>query len=110
MYKTNMAKVTIEIRNLSKGQARAIEEYFAVWDFLNQKNMSMWCSFFVDCQSGFIPSVKVNGEKPKRFMKDIGVRVGKVKFVTDTGDVEDDMYLLDYERVAKALNDDNKQE
>ena len=110
MYKTNMEKVTIEIRNLSKGQARAIEEYFAVWDFLNQKNMSMWCSFFVDCQSGFIPSVKVNGEKPKRFMKDIGVRVGKVKFVTDTGDVEDDMYLLDYERVAKALNDDNKQE
>ena len=43
-------------------------------------------------------------------MKDIGLRVGKVKFVTDTGDVEDDMYLLDYERVAKALNDENKQE
>ena len=48
----------------------------------------------------------VNGEDPKRFMKDIGLRVGKVKFVTDEGDLEDDMYLLDYERVSKALEDD----
>ena len=35
-----MEKVTIEINNLSPGQARAIEEYFAVWKFLNEKNMS----------------------------------------------------------------------
>ena len=110
MYKTNMEKVTIEIRNLSKGQARAIEEYFAVWDFLNQKNMSMWCSFFVDCQGGFIPSVKVNGEKPKRFMKDIGLRVGKVKFVTEQGDMEDQMYLLDYEKIEKALADGEEED
>ena len=39
-------------------------------------------------------------------MKDIGLRVGKVKFVTDDGDLEDDMYLLDYERISKALEDD----
>jgi len=44
---------------------------------------------------------KVNGEDPKRFMKDIGLRVGKVKFVTDEGDLEDDMYLLDYEEFQK---------
>jgi hypothetical protein len=40
-------------------------------------------------------------------MKDIGLRVGKVKFVTDEGDLEDDMYLLDYERVAQALAEDD---
>ena len=100
-----MEKVTIEIRNLTHGQARAIEEYFAVWKFLNEKNMSMWCSFFVDCQGKFIPSIKVNGEEPKRFMKDIGLRVGKVKFVSEKGEEEDDMYLLDYERVEKALSE-----
>jgi hypothetical protein len=98
-----MEKVTIEINNLSHGQARAIEEYFAVWKFLNEKNMSMWCSFFVDCQGKFIPTVKVNGQSPRRFMKDIGLRVGKVKFVSEKGEEEDDMYLLDYERVEKAL-------
>ena len=98
-----MEKVTIEINNLSPGQARAIEEYFAVWKFLNEKNMSMWCSFFVDCQNKFIPTIKVNGESPRRFMKDIGLRVGKVKFVSEKGEEEDDMCLLDYEKVEKAL-------
>lgn len=100
-----MEKVTIEINNLSHGQARAIEEYFAVWKFLNDKNMSMWCSFFVDCQGKFIPTIKFNGQEPKRFMKDIGLRVGKVKFVSEKGEEEDDMYLLDYERVEKALKE-----
>jgi hypothetical protein len=105
-----MEKVTIEIRNLSHGQARAIEEYFAVWKFLNEKNMSMWCSFFVDCQGKFIPSIQVNGQEPKRFMKDIGLRIGKVKFVSDNGEEEDDMYLLDYEKVEKALADTSTEE
>lgn len=50
---------------------------------------------------------KVNGDDPKRFMKDIGLRVGKVKFVTDEGEIEDDMYLLDYERISKALEDES---
>ena len=105
-----MEKVTIEINNLSHGQARAIEEYFAVWKFLNEKNMSMWCSFFVDCQGKFIPTIKVNGESPRRFMKDIGLRVGKVKFVSEKGEEVDDMYLLDYEKVEKALADTSTEE
>ena len=54
---------------------------FAVWMFLKDKQMSMWTSFFADCAVDFSPVIKVNGEDPKRFMKDIGVRVGKVKFV-----------------------------
>ena len=99
-------KINVEFDNLTEAQAVALEEYFAVWMFLKDKQMSMWTSFFVDTAIDFKPVVKINGEDPKRFMKDIGLRVGKVKFVTDNGDVEDDMYLLDYERVAKALNDD----
>ena len=103
-------KINFEFDNLTEAQSVSLEEMFAVWMFLKDKQMSMWTSLFADCAVDFKPVIKVNGEDPKRFMKDIGVRVGKVKFVTDTGDVEDDMYLLDYERVAKALNDDNKQE
>jgi hypothetical protein len=100
-------KIVVEFDNLSEAQAVSLEEMFAVWSFLKDKQMSMWTSFFADCAVDFKPVIKVNGEDPKRFMKDIGLRVGKVKFITDAGDVEDDMYLLDYERVAKALNDDN---
>ncbi len=100
-------KLTIEFDHLSEAQALAIEEFFAVWHFLNEKNMSMWTSFFVDCGGKFIPSIKVNGKKPERFMKDIGLRVGTVKFVTENGEEEDQMYLLDFERVEKALKDDN---
>ena len=40
-------------------------------------------------------------------MKDIGLRVGTVKFVTEDSEEEDQMYLLDFERVEKALQDDN---
>jgi hypothetical protein len=39
-------------------------------------------------------------------MKDIGTRVGAVKFVTEQGDKPDQIYLLDYERIEKALEDD----
>jgi len=105
VYK-NIMKIKIEIDNLTEGQAIAIEEFFAVWQFLNEKNMSIWTAFFVDCQGKFIPSIKVNGHKPERFMKDIGTRVGAIKFVTEEGDKPDQIYLLDYERVEKALKDD----
>jgi hypothetical protein len=43
-------------------------------------------------------------------MKDIGLRVGKVKFVTDEGDLEDEMYLLDYEKIEKALTDNEEED
>ena len=99
-------KINVEFDNLTEAQAVALEEYFAVWTFLREKNMSMWTGWFADCAVDFNPVVRVNGEDPKRFMKDIGLRVGKVKFVTDEGDLEDDMYLLEYERVSKALEDD----
>jgi hypothetical protein len=100
-------KIVVEFDNLSEAQAVSLEEMFAVWMFLKDKQMSMWTSFFADCAIDFKPVIKVNGEDPKRFMKNIGLRVGKVKFVTDTGDIEDDMYLLDYERVEKAINEDS---
>jgi len=100
-------KIVVEFDNLSEAQAVSLEEMFAVWSFLKDKQMSMWTSFFADCAVDFKPVIKVNGEDPKRFMKDIGLRVGKVKFVTDEGEIEDDMYLLDYERISKALEDES---
>ena len=100
-------KINVEFDNLTEAQAVALEEYFAVWMFLKEKQMSMWTAFFADTAIDFKPVVKVNGEDPKRFMEDIGLRVGKVKFVTDSGDIQDDMYLLDYERVEKAINEDS---
>jgi hypothetical protein len=99
-------KMTVEFDHLTKAQAVAIEEYFAVWKALSEKNVSMWTAFFCDSEGNFMPSIKVNGKDPQRFMKDIGLRLGKVKFVTENGDLPEDMYFIDFERVDKALEND----
>ena len=97
-------KINVEFDNLSEAQAVALEEFFAVWMFLKEKQMSMWTSFFVDTAIDFKPVVKVNGEDPKRFMKDIGFRVGKATFETENGNTDpQDMYLLDYLKIEKVL-------
>ena len=100
-------KLNIEIDNITEAQALAIEDYLATWIFLKEKNMSMWVSFFVDGFAGFSPDIKVNGEEAKKYMGDIGWRVAKVGLKNSQDDEtysDEEMYLMDYDRIQKVLD------
>jgi len=99
-------KLNIEIDNLTEAQALAIEDYLATWLFLKEKHMSMWVSFFADGLGGFAPEIKVNGEEAKKYMGDIGWRVAKVGLKNSPEDEaysDEEMYLMDYERIERNL-------
>lgn len=103
-------KVDIKISNLTEAQAVALEEFFAVWSYMKDKKMSMWTSFFADSYNDFAPDILFRKEDevwspPKRFLEDIGFRVGKVSFETENGDTKpQDMYLLDYLKIDRVMN------
>lgn len=102
-------KLDIKIANLTEAQAIAIEEFLSVWLFMRDTKMSMWTSFFADSNEDFAPDILIKKEDdtwvlPKRFMKDIGLRVGKVKFPDETGqEPVHEIYLLDYLKIQNVL-------
>ncbi len=96
-------KLEITIDNLSESQAKAIEDYLAVWQWLGDEKMSIWTAYFADGALGFSPEIKVNGENPKRFMMDIGNRLAKIKVETEDGDFSDKYYMMDPDKVRDAL-------
>lgn len=103
-------KLDIKISNLTEAQAIALEEFFAVWGFIREKKMSMWTAFFADSFNDFNPDIIIKKEDdtwvaPKRFLQDIGYRVGKASFATEEGQTEpQDMYLLDYYKIERVLS------
>ena len=96
--------MNVEFSNLTESQAKALEDLFAVWNLLATKQKGRWTAFFADGQFDFEPEIKVNGEEAKKYMGDIGWRVGKVGFKTEDSYLDDDMYLMDYERIQKILD------
>ena len=98
-------KLSIEIDNITEAQALAIEDIFATWLFLKEKKMSMWTAIFADGTNDFQPNITVNGEEAKKYMGDIGWRVGKIGFKQDDTYLDDEMYLMDYERIQKILDE-----
>jgi hypothetical protein len=104
-------KLNIEIDNLTEAQALAIEDYLATWLFLKEKKMSMWVSFFADGFEGFAPEIKVNGDEAKKYMGDIGWRVAKVGLKNSPEDEaysDEEMYLMDYYRIQKKLDENTE--
>ncbi len=103
-------KVDIKIANLTEAQAVALEEFLAVWSYMKDKKMSMWTAFFADCFNDFAPDVLIKKDDgvwnpPRRYLEDIGMRIGKVSFETEEGQTKpQDMYLLDYLKVEKVMN------
>jgi hypothetical protein len=98
-------KLSIEIDNITEAQALAIEDILATWLFLKEKKMSMWTAMFADGTNDFQPNIIVNGEEAKKYMGDIGWRVGKIGFKQDDTYLDDEMYLMDYERIQKILDE-----
>lgn len=100
-------KLNIEIDNITEAQALAIEEYLAVWQFIGkEKDMSLWTAFFADGLKDFAPEIKVNGNKPQRYMRDIGLRLGKVHILqTDESPLKQNMYFIDYLKIQDLLDE-----
>ena len=100
-------KLNIEIDNVTEAQALAIEEYLAVWQFIGaEKDMSLWTAFFADGLRDFAPEIKINGESPKRYMEDIGLRLGKVDILqTDESSLKQNMYFIDYLKIQDLLDE-----
>ncbi len=98
-------KLNIEISNLTEAEALAIEDYFATWLFLKDKNMTLWTSFLVDCAGEFDPVITFDGKNPEKYMGDIGWRVAKVGFKNPDGEyLDDDMYMIDSLLIQKKLD------
>lgn len=93
----------IEIDNITEAQARAIEDMLALWQHLGAQDGSRWTAFFADGNGGFQPEITVDGRPAERFTPDIGVRWGQVAFLNADGHVLEEMYLMDYERVNRAI-------
>lgn len=100
--------LTVKFENLTDAQAKAIEEFLAVWQFFSDtKEFSMWTGFWCDSRVDFNPKITVNGRSPKRFMQDIGLRMGKVKMLQwDNSEIIQNMYFCDYMRIEEALAKD----
>lgn len=102
-------KVNITIDNLTEAQAVAIEELLAGWQLISDSNdVTIWTGFFCDGRLDWNPKIKINRKKPKRFMKDIGQRLGKVKMLQhDDSEIFQKMYFVDPYKIEEALNDDD---
>ncbi len=95
--------MTVTIDNLTKPQVEALEDLFATWMFLSEKNMSVWTGYFAGGADDFKPEITVDGSVPQRCMKDIGNRLAEVKIkVSDFKDSKDKFYLIDYDKIEKA--------
>jgi len=96
-------KMTVDFENLTKSQAEALEDLFATWVFLSEKNMSVWTGFFSGGADDFHPQITINGKAPERSMKDIGNRLAEVKIkVSNFEDSKDKFYLIDYDKIEVA--------
>ena len=96
-------KITIEIDNITEAQRQAIEDMMALWQHLGEQGGSRWTAFFSDGNGGFCPEITVDGKPAERFTADIGVRWGQVAFLTSDGHTLEEMYLMDYDRVDRAI-------
>lgn len=101
--------LNVDFKNLTEAQKIALEEFFAVWNFIGKSNFSYWTSFMCDGAADWKPEITVNNEEPKRYMGDIGIRAGKIKILQeDESYLSDDMYFLDYLKIQNKLNSEKE--
>lgn len=103
-------KINIEIDNLTEAQAIAIEEFLAAWYHIgNAGDISIWTGMFCDSKVDWNPQITIDGREPQRFMKDIGLRLGKVKMLQwDESEIIQNMYFCDPYKIESALNENDE--
>jgi hypothetical protein len=101
-------KVNITIDNLTESQAVAIEELLAGWELIGDSGeITIWTGFFCDSKKDWNPKIKINRRKAKRFMLDIGQRLGRVKMIqSDESEIYQQMYFVDQYKIEEAIKND----
>jgi hypothetical protein len=100
-------KLTVEFETLTEAQALALEDMFALWNYMGSIGRSRWTAFFADGDGNFQPGIKVDGRKPQRcYLTDEPRRWKRLMNVEDPRPRPDDFYLMDFDAIAWALHRD----
>ncbi len=106
---SNNYNLNVKFENLTQAQKIALEEFFAVWNFIGEKKFTLWTALICDGYSDWNPIISIDGNSPERYMGDIGLRVGKVKFIQeDDSTIDEEMYFLDYLKIENNLKNDKE--
>jgi len=99
--------MTVEFTSLTDAQALALEDLFALWNYMGSAGQSRWTAFFADGDGNFQPGIRINGEKPKRCaLTDMDKRWKRLMNVDDERPRPDDFYMIDFDAIAWALHRD----
>lgn len=100
-------KMVVEFGDLTEAQALALEDLFALWNYMGSVGRSRWTAFFADGDGNFQPGITVDGRKPQRWnMPQEKKRWKRLMDVDDTRPRPDDFYLIDFDAIAWTLHDE----
>lgn len=88
--------ITVQIDNLTDAQALAVEDLMATWASLGRAGSSRWTAFYADGDGNFRPRITVNGNTAQACT----LTDPKARWKRIDGN---DMYMLDFDRIAWAL-------
>jgi len=57
--------LTVVIENVTEAQEIALNDFFAMWQYLGGMGSSRWTAFYADGDGDFRPKITINGEKAK---------------------------------------------
>jgi hypothetical protein len=95
-----MKTINIEISNITKAQAIALEDMFRTWVVLGKIGSSKWTSFYADGDGNFRPNIKVDG-KYAEYSSLINEEMRNKMW-------EKGEYRIDYDMIGWKLNNQNK--
>jgi len=81
MSNQDCVSMKIELSNLTKAQAIAIEEMFAIWKDLSSVGSSRYVAFFADGDGNFHPTIAINDKLPTHKGNEV---MGKDYFIEQT--------------------------
>lgn len=91
-------KLTVEIENIDKAQAIALEDMFRTWVALGSMGGSRWTAFFADGDGNFRPKIKVNGQDAQYAPDDVIDDNFRKNYIWDG-----DEYRIDFDSLYDKL-------
>src|SRR5271167_3682662 len=93
-------KMVVEFGSLTEAQALALEDLFALWNYMGSIGQSRWTAFFADGDGNFQPKITVDGRKPQRcYLTDADKRWKRLMDVDHKRPRPDDFYLIDFDSI-----------
>lgn len=94
--------IHVEISNLTRAQAIAIEDLLATWQSLGSLGASRWTSFFADGDGNFRPKCSIDGRKAE-----VTALLTKDERWTHSEPLDLTDYRIDFDRIAWKLREAN---